>query len=277
MVEIVSRIERILRQIVATSPMLILCIFSTPLLAWQGDKLAPWVGTTLYGKKCAGPGIPYGPYDYLQRARLPAELEIVEYNHFTPEVENLERGLTSSVIDDLNYTLMAWPNHHRALNSVLKYRLQRFPHWPEDSGAPPAECYLQRAIKFSPNDAKPYMMYGLLLQKSKQYTKALSVYRTANRLLPNDVITQYNLGLMLVELKKYKEARQLAEKVYSVGFPLPGLKKKLILAGHWKAEPEVAETKTPAPALTQAQLDAIKAAMLEEAARKKATPVKTAP
>jgi hypothetical protein len=82
---------------------------------------------------------------------------------------------------------------------------------------------------------------------------------------------------VLVELKKYKEAEQLAEKVYSAGFPLPGLKKKLMTAGHWKAEPGATESTTAKPELTPAQLDAIQKAMQEEAARRKTTTAAATP
>lgn len=238
---------------------------------------APWEGTTLDGKRCIGQHISFGPYDYLQRDKFAAELEVVEDNHFSADDEQLIDSETAYAIQNIHYTLGAWPNHHRALQSALQYRLQNLRNWPHGSPVPPAECYIQRAIQFSPKDPKPYMMYGVLLQKVKQFDKALKAYRAANRLLPNDVITQYNMGLTLVELKKYKEAAQLAQKVYSAGFPLPGLKNKLIAAGHWKAG---AGEKVANPAkqeLTPAQVEAIKKAMQDEAARKNAAPVAAAP
>ncbi len=255
--------------------MLALYSISPETQAWLADKLAPWVGTTLNGKPCKSGQVAFGPYDYLQRNTLQAELQVVEESHFSTDIENLISGQTSDAINDIHYTLQAWPNHHRALNSALTYRLAHMGNWPLND-VPPAECYLQRAIKFSPKDPKPYMMYGVLLQKTKQYAKALNAYRAANRLLPNDVITQYNMGLTLVELKKYTEAKQLAEKVYGAGFPLPALKNKLIAAGHWKNGTGETEPKTGKPELTPAQLDAIKKAMQDEAARKNAIPA-TAP
>jgi hypothetical protein len=249
-VEIMPRALRLLRATTIFASFVALCSATPKVLAWKGDELAPWVGTTFSGKPCVGERITFGPFDYLQRASRPNELEVVEDYHFTPEVEKLEHGATGAVIADLHYTLGAWPNHHRALNSVLKYRLQHMGNW-GDPNIPPAECYMQRAIKFSPNDPKPYMMYGLLLHKAGKYEDALKAYETATRMVPDDIMTQYNMGLALVELKKYEEARQVAVKVYAAGFPLPGLKNKLMEAGHWKgasgaAEPEVAaQAKAP--------------------------------
>ncbi len=212
----------------------------------HADERAPWVGETLEGEKCVGKSIGFGPYDYLRRANLPAELEVVENAHFTPEVENLESGNTSSAINDIAYTLMAWPNHHRALHSAMKYRMM-FWEWPEKSQVPPAECQMQRAMAFSPNDPIPYMMFGLLLHKSQQYEKALFVYRKANDLRPDDILTLYNMGLTLVELEQYDEAKQVANTVYGAGMPLPGLKNKLIAAGQWGSSAQ-APAKTTAPA-----------------------------
>jgi|GEM_PF-289726 len=277
-VEIMSRTQHLLRTTAACISILALCSISPAALAYKADEISPWVGTTLEGNECKGILVSFGPYDYLQRDSLQGELQIVEENHFNAEVESLERGLSTTAIGDIHYTLSAWPNHHRALNSALKYRLQHMGDWPADSKTPPTECYLQRAINFSPNDARPYIMYGLLMHKAKHYDTALSAYQTATRLLPDDIITQYNMGLTLVELKKFEEAQAVAEKVYAAGFPLPGLKKKLIAAGHWKntsgpAKPKVAPQAETATADAQPET----AAALKQGTKETATPEKVAP
>jgi len=230
-------------------------IVSSP-LAHSEDK-APWVGEALNGDKCTPTIQGFGPHDYLKRALLPDELQVVENRHFTPEIERLESGLSSSAINDIAYTVMAWPNHHRALHSAMRYRMMLW-DWPDDSRAPPAECQLQRAIEFSPEDPVPYMMYATLLHKAKQHENALLYYRAALRLRPGDVLTQYNMGLTLVELQQYEEAVKMAQAAYAAGMPLPGLKNKLIAAGKWgdtpnttaseKEEPEVEVTSAKTPA-----------------------------
>jgi len=285
------RTNRSLRILALVVPALAICSISPATLAWLADTLAPWVGTTLDGKSCKSGQVSFGPYDYLEREKNLAALEVVEESHFSTDVENLIGSETESPTNNIHYTLQAWPNHHRALNSALQYRLQNLRNWPLGI-VPPAECYLQRAIKFSPKDPRPYMMYGVLLQKVKQFDKALNAYRAANRLLPNDVITQYNMGMTLVALKKYKEAAQLAQKVYSAGFPLPALKNKLIAAGHWNAgagetvanpakqeftPAQVEAIKKAMENLTPAQKDALEKAIQDEAARKEAAPVAAAP
>jgi hypothetical protein len=60
----------------------------------------------------------YGPYDYrTDKAKLP----IVLGAHFTPEVEALIRGATSTRPGhDIDYTLRAIPNNPRALYSMMQ-------------------------------------------------------------------------------------------------------------------------------------------------------------
>jgi TPR repeat len=235
----------------------------------KSEERAPWVGERLDGKECKGSHIPFGPFDYLRREQLPAELEVVERAHFFPEVETLESPFS---IDDISYTVMAWPNHHRALHSSMKFRMMTL-DWPENSKTAPAECQLQRAINFSPRDPVPYMMYGLMLHKAKQYDKALLSYRAAIGLRPDDVLTQYNMGLTLVELKQYQEALKMAKAAYAAGMPLPGLKNKLIAAGQWPGIPSAAapQQATPDVKLTSAEKPAQDQTTDSKAAEKEPT------
>ena len=196
---------------------------------------APWVGDTLKGAPCKGGMENFGPFDYLLRNQLPGQLSIVEKHHFNPQVEQLIKGQNSiSPLGDIDYTLMAWPNHHRALYSTIRHRINT---WPDGhpSHYTPAECYLQRAIKFSPNDATTHMLYGILLHQTGHQQKALELYKKAIELDSHNPQIQYNLALLLVDLKKYPEARTYATSLYKRGFPLPGLRDKLKAAGQWSS------------------------------------------
>lgn len=222
--------------------------------ASEGAKRSPWVGKMLNGTKCDGGQVPFGPFDYLLRNNFREQLGVVEEFHFNEDVENLRKGLSGTPMGDIHYTLQTWPNHHRALNSALRYRLQHRELWSVGDNTSqnyPAECYLQRAMNFSPNDPIPYMLHGLLMHQMKQYDVALKSYRQAVRLQPNDLITQYNMGLTLVELKKFAEAQQIANKVYAADFPLPGLKRKLAEAKRPKAKADVAKPAAKAPVATK--------------------------
>ncbi|MET0106820.1 MAG: tetratricopeptide repeat protein [Sedimenticola sp.] len=193
---------------------------------------APWIGEEFSGAPCRGKRQGFGPYDYLNRSVLKGELIIVEGSHFTPEVEALVRGKTGvEPLSDTDYTLRAWPNHHRALNSVTRYHFQQ-----KKKGIrlpTPPECYYMRAINFSPKDATTYMLYAMYLHKSGKMDDAEEKYNKALEIKPNDIQIHYNYGLYLVDRKRFEDAKHHAEIVYSYSFPLSGLKNKLRNAGYW--------------------------------------------
>lgn len=194
---------------------------------------APWVGETLWGVSCESLGKRqgYGPYDYMYRERYSQQLRLVEGAHFTPNVEYLIKGEKNAHPDgDLDYTLRAWPNHHRALNSAITLRLRKDKIYFQNTHRSPAECYLQRALRFSPKDAVSYMLYGILLQRLSYYDEAYEKYRRAEDLQPENLNIKYNLGLLLVDMGRMKEAKHYAEQVYARKFPLPGLQRRLELA-----------------------------------------------
>lgn len=219
---------------------LITLVFSIICLTAQGiqakginKNAAPWVGDNFHSAPCQGKAQGFGPFDYLQRHRYLDQLKEVEGPHFTSKVEQLISGNRGYLTRDLDYTLRAWPNHHRALNSVIRYQLNKTSK-SQAKLASPAECYLQRAINFSPKDVTARMLYAILLHRTKHTKLALTQYRAALEIQPHHAQTKYNLGLLLVERKEYTEANQLAQEVYLHGYPLPGLKSKLMTAGKWK-------------------------------------------
>ncbi len=58
-------------------------------------------------------------------------------------------------------------------------------------------------------------------------------YQEAFRLQPEDATTNYNLGLMYLKEKDYEQAIVHAKTAYELGFPLPGLRNKLMKTGKW--------------------------------------------
>jgi hypothetical protein len=64
----------------------------------------------------------YGPFDYTNARHYREKLPIVERAHFNRDVESLRRGQTAvRPGPDLHYVLGTFPNHHRALYSMLNY------------------------------------------------------------------------------------------------------------------------------------------------------------
>lgn len=196
---------------------------------------APWVGENFSGAPCRGKPSGFGPYDYLQRNQLAKKLRLVEGAHFDSRVEALTggaKGKGSNPLPDLDYTLRAFPNHHRALNTAIRHDLTKAEPTYNTSFSP-AECYLQRAVNFSPKDATAHMLYAILLHRTNNYTSALEEYETAKKLEPHNTQIIYNMSLLLVDLKRYEEARSNAVDIYARGFPLQGLKNQLKDAGYW--------------------------------------------
>ena len=193
-----------------------------------------WFGNDLNGHPCAGSEQGYGPFDYTNPTDRGKPLHLVEMAHFTPPIENLMHGRSGKLGGELNYTLMAFPNHHRALYSVIRYALNYKKNTLQNS----PECYLQRAIKFKPDDAVVHMLYGIYLHKKHKYKMAMEQYLLAEKLEPHSPELHYNLGLLYFDLKNYPEAVAQARRAYAKGYPLPGLKEKLKSVGVWQKKQE---------------------------------------
>ena len=167
----------------------------------------------------------YGPYDYRSASARTEKLPIVESLHFTEDVEALRAGITGTLIDELDYTLRAFPNHHRALQSMLRYTLNggKF----HSATIPSGDCYFARAAAFAPDDEVVRILYGNLLFKRRDLAGARTQYEEAVRIGEKSPEINYNAGLFYLEIGDLKRARELADIAYGAGYPLPGLKDKL--------------------------------------------------
>lgn len=198
---------------------------------------APWVGNTLEDKPCKG-NQGYGPFDYSKRHMYPKELKIVEDVHFTPDIENLLEGKHAASFGspwaDLDYTLRAWPNHARALLTAIRFQLKTNKRLTKYRMLIPPECYLNRAINYSPTDPVPYTLFGYYLHKTGHLDKADIFYKNALQLDPDNAKVAYSYSLLLTDMKRYDEALTFAQIAYKHPNTPPTLKKKLIKLGVWK-------------------------------------------
>ncbi|MDQ3186938.1 MAG: tetratricopeptide repeat protein [Pseudomonadota bacterium] len=171
--------------------------------------------------------------DYTNSEDRSKKLPIVEQYHFTPNIENLVKGNSGTLGAELSYTLEHFPNHHRALTALSKLALR-------DKTAQPTgakytvECFFDRAIRFKPRDSIVRSVYSNHLLKLGRSDAALEQLKEAINLQPENPTINYNLGLLYMQKKDYEQARTYAKKAYELGFPLPGLKNKLMEAGKWK-------------------------------------------
>lgn len=204
-------------------------------------SLLPAVG--LAQEDCIGRGFKLGhPVDdYRDRSSATRHhLNLVEQAHFTTSIEQLQSaGIRSgSISGNIDYTLRRFPNHHRALYAISRYWRQQggqpSPGSRNEAGFyPSAECYLQRAVLFAPDDPTAHMIYGIHLHLTGHLQEALKQYRTSEKLYPNSPELHYNLGLLYFDLGEYGLAKQHAQQAYRQGYPLPGLKNKLAKIDRW--------------------------------------------
>ncbi len=173
----------------------------------------------------------FGPFDYMNPVHRQLHLPKVEGAHFTPAVEQLRSGKSGEVWSDIAYVLRRFPNHHRALYSMMRYQLSLpKPVQPWGFGRHvllPMECYFLRALKFKPTDSVVYGLYGLYFYRIDNYESALSKFQRALEISPDSAELNYNIGLLYFEQGNYDAARKHAEKAYAQNYPLAGLKNKL--------------------------------------------------
>lgn len=183
----------------------------------------------------------FGPYDYRTDK---SKLGIVEDYHFTPAVEALVRGSTSTLPgSDLSYTLGVFPNHHRALLAMVRYGQKM--KSPQPPGARySVDCYFDRALRFRPDDSIVRMIYANYLSKSARTPEAIQQLEQATADAKNNAFSHYNIGLIYFDLKQYDRALVQAHKALSLGFPQTALRDQLQSVGKWTEPADLPVTPT---------------------------------
>jgi uncharacterized protein (TIGR02996 family) len=184
----------------------------------------------------------YGPFDY--RTESANKLKIVEQYHFTPNIQSLVSGNSASVGSELDYTLKASPNHHRALMAMM--RLGEKQKSPQPVGAPySVECYFERALRFRPDDSTARMIYATFLARNGRGPEATLQLEVAAKAAGDNPFTHYNIGRIYFDIKNYERSLEEAHKAYGLGFAQSTLRDQLKSVGKW-TEPEQAAAPEPA-------------------------------
>lgn len=172
----------------------------------------------------------YGPYD----ARTDLDkLQIVLVPHFPPEVEALIRGDTNRHPGgDIDYTLRAIPNYHRALIAIMRLGERDKTDKPRETRYT-VECWFLRAIAFAPNDPIVRMIYSTYLNSKQRTPEATTQLEIAIGYAKENAFTHYNIGLHYFDLKNYERALIQAHKAMALGFQQVELKNQLQRVGKW--------------------------------------------
>lgn len=185
----------------------------------------------------------YGPFDY--RTERYGKLHVVEAYHLTPEVESLLKGHTGTIEQDLDYTLRASPNHHRALAALSRLALRSngvLPKMPRS-----VDCYFDRAMRFQPTDHMPPLLYAGYLTQLGRTEPAIKLIKQVVAMPEVWGLTHFNAGLMFFDLKAYDLALEQAHLAMAKGMERPDLRDRLKAVGQWR-DPEPVADAASAPA-----------------------------
>jgi tetratricopeptide (TPR) repeat protein len=206
----------------------------------------PAFGATVDETRCGVLYLPgqYGPFDY--RVATQEQKSLVEGAHFTPDVEQLIKGSTSTTAGgDLDYTLRAFPNHPRALKSMMDLGVREKTPRPRGSRWT-VDCYFNRALRLTPDDPMVRMVLGIYLLRNGEKKGAVEQLEIARTIGASSANFHYNLGLAYFQVQDYEKARTQAYKARELGYELQGLKNMLVRAGQWREKPPES-TPPPAP------------------------------
>ena len=170
-------------------------------------------------------------HDYYDKS-LTVQLELlhnVEKYHLNQGIEKLREHRYDAAMADFIFMLRYFPNHPKALLHVSEVCIKT-------KKIDVGKKLFEKAIAISPGQAPTYVLYGIYLHKIGEYEKAAKNYNKALEIEPDSAETHYNLGLAYLKVNKLKLAEEHAAKAYNLGFPLPGLRDKLIEKGVWRKE-----------------------------------------
>ena len=199
---------------------------------------------------CGNPFINhFGPYDY--RSTDQATKNLVERAHFTRGVETMTQPATTTlgtIAGDVGYTLRVFPNHHRALITMMRLGERHKTDLPPSAGFT-VDCYFERATRFRPDDTVARLLYAQYLTKHKRNEQAKYHILVAQKFAGDNAMSHYNVGLVAYEAGEFEIALVEAHRAMALGEKRPDLEQQLRKAGRWSDTPKT-ENATPLPAST---------------------------
>ncbi len=186
----------------------------------------------------------YGPHDYRDWKDLPeidpvtkemSPLQLVEGAHFIDTCEALIKCKRGSIGADLDYTLRAFPNHHRALVAMMRYgEMTRRPQPPDARFT--VDCYFRRALVWRPEDAIARLLYATYLNENKRVADAKVQLKEAAKHAGDNAFTVYNLGMVALDLNDVDMAVDAARRSYGAGMKHTALRQRLQAMNRWPSD-----------------------------------------
>ena len=131
------------------------------------------------------------------------------------------------------YTLWAFPNHPQALAAMedlgIRHKTERLP-----GALLRVHCFFQRAVRFAPDDALVRSIYGYYYARRGKVAEAKIQLEKAESLDSIDTNALVYAAFAYIEMKDYEKALAAAKHAYSLGYSLPGLRRRLERTGAWK-------------------------------------------
>ncbi|MDE2370312.1 MAG: ABC transporter permease [Burkholderiales bacterium] len=173
-----------------------------------------------------------GPWDF----RTNPGVRMVESNHFTPNVENLEHGNTGTLAAEIAFLLHAFPNHPRGLATLMRWSIRDKTPQPGNLDYT-VECYFLRAERFRPDDLIVRMLHAdYMIQLGRPKDASMQLDYVAIKAGDNP-FTHYNLGLLYFQMGRYKDAREQAWAAMDEGMERKDLIERLRAKGEWSDPP----------------------------------------
>ncbi|WP_405237848.1 hypothetical protein [Lentisalinibacter orientalis] len=153
--------------------------------------------------------------------------------HFNNEVFRLKYGMTSdNPSSDIAYTCRPFANQHPAPDAIARvHRLHQTEKLLEVEYS--LSRHFEQAKGMAPGDPTTLMPYGNHLFRTGRFDQSETSFQVALDLPPEPTKFHYNLDSLYFRYGGVQSAQDHAVRAYELGFPLPGLRRKLIEAGQW--------------------------------------------
>ncbi|WP_431256396.1 hypothetical protein ACQ86G_16730 [Roseateles chitinivorans] len=198
------------------------------------------------GIGCGGLANNYGPFDYRQYKDMPeidpvtkqmSPLQMVEGAHFIDTCEALVKCKRGSIGSDIDYTLRAFPNHHRALIAMMLYGERTKRDQPPEALFT-VDCYFKRALTWKSDDVIVHLIYAGFLNGKGKTAGAKEQLEAANKLAAagDNAFSVYNVGMVAMDLNEVDLAVDAARRAYGAGMTHPILRQRLMAINRWPAD-----------------------------------------